>query len=209
MRGAIHFIYLVIILLLGLTLAFIILGPQLQVFANPLSTTPPPPSTGRPSKFNYSAVLLSKNPVDLSTYDSCEKLKNAIKYSVITGRPFKVAEIEYGSDLVSETGFPPIGNCPPETLQIRISEELNQTVCNFKTITSKKYDPDSLDPSNYFSGISDAAGLSLENCFYYVSDYSTIFGSSFNFIGPKDEDLNHPSNEVNLFYSPEYLYIRN
>jgi hypothetical protein len=204
MRGFSAFLIGVIFLLLFLLLIPFFIGPILG-FTSQNHDTTVTPSYGRPSSFDYTTYLLTTNPIDFSTYNNCEKLKRAVKYAVITGRPFKVDEIEYGSDLISNLGFPFIGNCPEEELQITIANGLNQTVCNFKRITSNNYDPDSIT----FGGVADANHLSFENCIYYNSVFSSIFSIiNTNVIGP-DENLNHPSDSVDLFYSPDYFYIKN
>jgi len=202
------------VLVVAILIFLIFLSPFYGVYNPANLNTNIKPTYLTPYGYNYSDYLLSENPVDFSTYDECAKLKYAVKNAVLSGRPYKVDEIKYGtySEWVyaSTVPLPIIGrDCHDEELQTSIVKGLNQTVCKFKQITANVYDPDSLP----YGGISDAAGFDFENCTYLPSysqsvdlKYKTIFGS--NVVGPV-EDLNHPSTTLHMFYSSDSLYIRN
>lgn len=205
MKGITAFMLEVLLLLFALSLLFIFLDPM-RVFASgkPSTSTPPMFSTST-TTFDYSTYLLDSNPVDIDQYDNyntdlCKKLKNALKYAVMTGRPYKVDEIAYGSDLISSVLFPFIGNCNDEVLETEIVNGLKQKVCNFKQIAIN-----SPVGRNDYGGIPDTSGLSFDGCFYKTVSYSSLFGHDVEF----EEDLNHAPDIVNLFYSPDYLYIKN
>jgi hypothetical protein len=159
--------------------------------------------------FNYGSYLLTGNPTIIQYYspldsELCKKLKNAIKNAVQSGKSYKVDEIAYGTGLtLSFFPWPFIGNCSEEELTTDLAIELKQKVCLFKKITSNSYDSDSsVSP---YGGISDAAGLSFESCSYKVNRYKSLYSS---YIGP-DEELDHSSDVVETFYSPDYSYMLN
>jgi len=209
MKGITAFMIEIFLLVLTVSLFLIFLDPIRRIFASGKpSTSTPPMFSSSTTTFDYSTYLLDPNPVDIDQYDNyntdlCKKLKNALKYVVMTGRPYKVDEIAYGSDLISSVPFPFIGNCVNEILETEIANGLNQTVCDFNTITTNQYDPASL--ASPYGGVSDSTKLSFDNCFYRKISYNSLF---YSYTGP-DENLNHAPDVVNLFYSPDYLYIRN
>jgi hypothetical protein len=206
MKGITAFMLEIFLLVLAISLFLIFLEPIRRVFASEKpSTSTPPMFSSSTTTFDYSTYLLDLRPVDIDQYDNynsdlCKKLKNALKYAVMTGRPYKADEIAYGSDLISSVPFPFIGNCNDEILETEIANGLKQKVCNFVQINTNS--PVGRDD---YGGITDAAGLSFDGCFYKTFSYSSLFG---DYVGFK-EDLNHASDAVNLFYSPDYLYIKN
>ncbi|MFH1229391.1 MAG: hypothetical protein V1678_03125 [Candidatus Aenigmatarchaeota archaeon] len=210
-----YVLLVVVLLLVGLIIAYLFMGNIVQPFKEQATKAGQdiPPLTARSSSFDYSKYILTKKSVNLLTYNNCEKLMSAIKNSAVTGVPFKVDEIDYGLDLVSQAPFPIIGgNCPSKLIQLEISKGLNQTICNFNTITSNP----PVGKTDY-GGISDVA-FPFAQCFYNYDPYSTlprettsIFGGSqiTNVIGPNPEDVNSNPGIANIYYSPDQLYLRN
>lgn len=204
MRGVVSFLVLVFALFITIAIAVLILG-VFNIFQPPNSGASPvgPSFYGT---FDYSSYLLTDSPVDIKAYssldnDTCRKLKNAIKYAVLSGKPWKVDEIAYGSDLISDLGFPFIGNCSDEVIQTQIENGLNETICKFtKANTNVKVGDD-----NTYGGISDDAGLYYDNCAYDSDSNYVVTGN----VGPSPEDINFNPNTINLYYSPDYFYIKN
>jgi hypothetical protein len=159
----------------------------------------------KPGSYDYSSYILSDSPVDLSTYDECDKLKEAIKNAVLTGKPYMVDDIAYGSSLSGQIDFPTIGDCPASIISAQITRGLNQTVCNFETISTN-----SLSAIEPYGGISDSVGLSYGNCTYDYNKYAAL--PEFlptNVLGPTSEPVNLGANAINVYYSPDYLYFKN
>jgi len=200
MKGLSTILLSVILLVVGIIILLAIWSIFFVYNPTNSGTTVIIPTLNPYDTFNYSTYLLDSNPVDTTTYNDCDKLKNAIKYAIITGKPYEVDEIAYGNDLESSIPFPFIGNCLEEPIETEIANGLNQTVCNFKKITTNS----TVGIPNY-GGISDATSLSFENCIYYPFDNSVLSGD----VGPKNEEVNLVPNTINLFYSPDYLYLRN
>ncbi|MFH0929437.1 MAG: hypothetical protein V1818_03720 [Candidatus Aenigmatarchaeota archaeon] len=154
--------------------------------------------------FDYTTYLLSEDPVDLATYDECDKLKNAIKYAIINERPYLVDTIAYGSNLVDKVDFPFIGNCLDEDLVFEIGEGLEQVVCRFRTATQNE------KVGLEFGGISDASMLYFDNCVYAFDNHNILPSlSSKNIMGPAVEETSTDASTVKVIYSPDHMYIEN
>jgi hypothetical protein len=212
------------IIFLVVSIGVILLLVSIFYLFSPQSANTSMPPASSSDKFDYTPYLLSKRAFDVNYFSStefCNKLKNAIKWSILTGKPQKVDEVEYGSDplnipdLYSKVNggkFPVIGNCLPEVLQTEVASGLNETVCNFQTNINPNKPQGN---SNTYGGISDAANLYFNNCSYNPEPYGTqqrvldgYDGSGF--VGPQ-ENLNDPQHLGNVYtyYSPDYLYIQN
>jgi hypothetical protein len=208
------------IISLVVSIGIIILLVSIFYLFSPQSANTSMPPASSSDKFDYTPYLLSKRAFDVNYFSSvefCNKLKNAIKWSVLTGKPQKVDEVEYDSDLYSKINggkFPSIGNCLPEVLQTEVASGLNQTVCNFQTNINPN---EPQGNSNTYGGISDAANLYFNNCSYNPEPYGTnpvvqrvVYGyDGSNRVGPQ-ENLNDPQHlgKVYTYYSPDYLYIQ-
>jgi hypothetical protein len=209
------------IISLVVSIGIIILLVSIFYLFSPQSANTSMPPASSSDKFDYTPYLLSQNPVANSYFSSvefCNKLRNAIKWSVLTGKPQKVDEVEYGSDIYSKVNlgnglgnFPVIGNCPTVVLQNEVASGLNQTVCNFQTNINQNMPQGNI---NTYGGISDAANLYFNNCSYNPEPYGAspiiqrvVYGyDGSNLVGPQ-EVLNHPG-FVWTYYSPDYLYIQ-
>jgi len=210
MRGVTALIIAIVLLIVGVLIVLFIYG-MFNVFS-PTKTGASPNPTTLTDNFNYTTYLLSENPVDLSKYDECKNLMSAIKNAIVNKNPSQVDDISYGSatdfDLASEINFPLIGDCPAydgKEILSNIASGLEQKVCTFSIINTNKIIGDSGDPT--YGGISDASGLYYDNCLYTPSRSIPLVISGN--VGP-DESLVHPSlDTANLYYSPDYLYIRN
>lgn len=200
MKGLERVIIYVFLIIVGLLLLFAFLRSIFVYNPESSSTTITTPSIDSNDRFDYTSYILYSNPIDLSTYDECKNLKNAIKYAIITGKPYKVDEIAYGNDLSTSINLPFIGDCPEGDIEIPIGIGINQTVCRFKPITNNPV------VSSTSGGISDASFLDFDSCTFYYNQYYTF--PSFN-IGPQVEELNFNLGTINLYYSPEHFYIIN
>jgi hypothetical protein len=200
MKGLERIILYVFLTIVGIILLYAVLRSLFVYNPENTSTSIISPTIDSNDKFDYTSYILSSSPIDLSTYDECKNLKNAIKYAIITGKPYKVEELAYGNDLSSSINFPFIGDCPEEDIEIPIGIGINQTVCRFKPISNNPV------VSASSGGISDAAFLDFDNCIHYYNQYYTL--PLFN-LGPKVEELNFNPGTINLYYSPEHLYVRN
>lgn len=200
MKGLERIIFYVVLTITGLLILFAVLRSLFVYNPESTSTSIVSPSEDLNDKFDYTSYILSSSPIDLSTYDECKNLKNAIKYAIITGKPYKVDEIAYGNDLSSPINSPLIGDCPEEDIETPIGININQTVCRFKPISN--------NPAVSVSsgGISDASSLDFDNCTFIYNQYYTL--PLLN-LGPKVEELNFNPGTINLYYSPEHFYIRN
>ena len=159
------------------------------------------PESKTADTYNYFPYLLGD---DTPMTDECTKLKSAVKYAMMTGRPYIVDDIAFGSDLVSEESFPFIGNCPEEDITVQIGEGLYQKVCTFKTITTNS------EVYANRGGLSDMTLLNYANCTYRYEPYSIMYSfTSLGTLGPASEAVNTNPNTINTYYSPDLLYIRN
>jgi len=200
MKGLHRIIFYVFLLIVGFLILAGVLKSLFTYNPEKISASIVSPSKDLSDKFDYTSYILSSNPIDLSTYDECKNLKNAIKYAIITGKPYKVDEIAYGNDLSSSINLPFIGDCLEGDIEIPIGVGINQTVCRFKPISNNP-------PVSVISGgISDASLLDFDNCTFIYNQYYTL--PLLN-LGPKVEELNFNPATINLYYSPEHFYIRN
>jgi hypothetical protein len=200
MKGLERVILYVFLTIIGLILLFAVLSSLFNYNPQKTDITINQPTTDLNDHFDYTPYLLSTSPIDLSTYDECDQLKNAIKYAILTGRPYKVDELSYGNDLVSRVDPPFIGDCLEEDIEIPIGSGINQTVCRFKPISNNL----SVGVTDY-GGISDATSLDFDNCAYIYNQYYSLPQYS---IGPKVEELNLNPGTINLYYSPDNFYIK-
>jgi hypothetical protein len=204
-RIVLNIILAVVVFLLTVVIIMILVRPIFSYNPNKPENYVETPTTEKVSTYDHTSYILSKTPINLLTYNECDKLKEAVKNAIVTGKPYEVGDIAYGSSLGGEVGFPMIGDCPPSTITTHISGGLNQTVCSFETITSN-----SVSEIETYGGISDSAGLSYDDCDYkYISGaYSALYGI-LNVMGPSAEEVNLNPNTINIYYSPDYLYFKN
>ena len=204
MKGSDVFVVvlLVIVLVVGILIAIYVLSNFTGTLRNPKNiNTDMPSSSSRPPSFDYTTYLKPTSPTAFDSVAFCAKLKNAIRQSVVYGKPSKVDEIEmYGPYLNSELLFPLSWNCPEDEIQMEILKGLNQTVCKYQVVTQNV----TAGVTDY-GGISDAAQLGFDNCVYHYDSFSTL-GLGGNVIGPDPEEVNTAANTINLYYSPDYLY---
>ena len=189
----------VLMVVLSIVLLMVFVLPYLSYSPDTSDSTYKPESEAADT-YDYAAYLLGDATV---MTDECTKLKNAVKYAMMTGRPFIVDDIAVGSDLVSREDFPLIGNCPDEDITVEIGEGLYQKVCTFKRITtnSKVYADK--------GGLSDMTLLNYANCNYRFDTYSIMpTFSPYVTLGLEAEIINTTPNTINTYYSPDYLYIR-
>lgn len=208
MRGATELIIAIILLLVGIIIVVTIYG-IFNIFSVSQTSQSPTPITYN-DNFNYTTYLLDKNPVNLAAYDECKKLMSAIGKAIVNKVPEQVDEISYGTendfDNALSIALPTIGDCPDytgEEILTNIASGLEQKVCSFVSISNTFEIGDSGDPN--FGGLSHSANLYFDNC-SYVNSRSIPLVIKGN-VGP-DEDINHNPFETNLYYSPDYFYIR-
>ena len=206
MRGVTELIIAIILLIVGIIIVVTIYG-MFNYFSNPATVASPKPKTSV-DNFNYTTYLLDKNPVDLSNYDECKNLMNAIKNAIVNKNPSQVDEISYGTadefDQASEIQFPFIGDCPAydgKEILSYVSPGLEQKVCTFRIINLN----DLQGSGAPYGGISHATNLYYDDCSYIPSIPNLVISGD---AGPA-ESLSHPFTTANLYYSPDYLYIRN
>lgn len=216
MRGATALIIAIILLIVGVLIVFTIYG-IFNVFT-PTKTGASPNPTALTDNFNYTSYLLSGKPVDLSKYDECKNLMTAINNALISNAPSQVDEIAYGNvnefELATEIpfDFTPskpffIGDCAAydgNEILSNIASGLDQKACTFRIINLN----DVQGSGNPYGGISDTSGLYYDNCSYSPSRSVPLIISGTNPVGPPG-DTNHLFTTTNLYYSPDYLYIRN
>ena len=200
MKGLERIIFYVVLLIVGLIILFGVLKSLFTYNPEKISASIVSPSKDLSDKFDYTSYILSNNPIDLSTYDECKNLKNAIKYAIITGKPYKVDEIAYGNDLSSSINLPFIGDCPEEDIEIPIGVGINQTVCRFKPISVNNI------VGAGIGGISDASLLDFDNCTFIYNQYYTLLLLN---LGPKVEELNFNPGTINIYNSSEHFYVKN
>jgi hypothetical protein len=199
MKALVTILLAVIVLVVGIVILLAFLGIFSMKYPKEASESTTLTTTTPSNIYDYTTYLLDKNPINLNTYDECDNLKTALKYALLSGKPFKVDEIAYGNDLVTEIPFPFIGDCASGEILTDIAPGLQQKLCDYVPITMNL--PDGV---SVYGGISDAGNLNFEECFY---DTSNLYALLTNDIGP-EESFNPSPSGINLYYSPDYLYIR-
>jgi cysteine-rich repeat protein len=192
---------------IGLLISITFLSVSANFNPTNVSTSVSSTYTGVADNFDYTTYLLTKNPVNIGTYDSCDKLKTAIKNAILTGKPYKVDEITYGNDLESSLLWPIIGNCPEEEIETEIAGGLKQKLCHFVT-----------NNVVFINNASDVANLYFGECSYSPFEpdssdrYLVLEGETYNPIVDQwtvgYPDILYSSKEL-TFFSPDYLYMRN
>ena len=209
MRGATALIIAIVLVIIGIAIVAAIYG----IF-NIYSVKEPTqsPQNRYMDNFNYTTYLLDKNPIDLSSYNECKNLMKAIENAIVNKNPSKVDDIAYGTanefDSAANILFPFIGDCPAYDLKeilTTLAPGLEQKVCTFRLISVNEINQIISGVDDY-GGASDAAKLYYDNCLYNPSSSIPLVISGN--VGPL-EDINHLPTTTNLYYSPDYLYIRN
>jgi len=208
MRGLTPLLLAIIVLVISIFILLAILG--IYTLSPQGVDTSTVPSYIKDS-FDYTAYILDENPIDTDTYDECEKLINAIKNAILTGKPQKVDEISYGTDLSSPVyfngqNFPFIGDCfavEGEEIVTALTYGLEQKVCTFRRITSNVMQGDG---GTSPGGISDASKLYFDDCVYIPESQIQLLVAGQ--IGPI-ENFNSATRGVNIYYSPDYIYTQN
>ena len=204
MKGATNLIMLIILMILSIVIIMILLLPLISKDPYVSSQPDEEPRTLPDDGFDYSSYLISETPVDLNTYDECDKLKNAIKYAILNNKPYLVDKIAYGNTLNSKFDFPFIGDCPEDDITIDIGEGLEQVVCRYKPITQNN-----TIGVNDYGGITDASLLYFSNCVYDYNKLNILPFFPTSVMGPQTEEINSDPETVNILYSPDHMTIEN
>ncbi len=208
MKGAISFLLEIIIALIVIA----VIGIGLFVYLYGTRDIPSPGSSDLSPRAPGQYPQFVLNPNGYSSFadyvDSepfCENLKNCIKTSLISGRSCDFPErVSFGTDfrrnydIRTWDALTMSTNCEEEDLSIELAPGINQSVCRFES-------PYDFNYNGISDFISDAAGLSFNNCSF--SPYVTV-SDLFN---PVEETISKDDldNIVNVYFTIDRLYTPN